>query len=122
MDYKRAVAFGVAIYLIPFIVTFLATLAYPSAMPLIAIASTLIILVAFTLIYFRRVKPGAKEGLLFGAAAAIIGIIIDTAITAALDTTKPLGNLTNPMFWSAVAVIIIVPVIAGLAKGRKSRK
>ncbi len=119
MDLKRAIILGALVYILSLVVAgVLGVLAGPALFPAVAVAVTIVILVLLTLQYFKKVKPNAKEGFLFGLVAGIVGIVIDTIIMAAI-APNPFQNLVNPVFYGAVLMVIIIAVIVGAIKGRK---
>ncbi len=121
MNLKNALWMSALVYVLSFIITWITVLAGGAGIVVgvIAILSTVIILVIFELLYFKAVKPDVREGFLFGIAAAVVGIIIDTAITVATNPAEPLANLANPLLWSAILMIIGISIIVGFLKGRK---
>ncbi len=128
MDIRLSVLLGSLAYILSFAFTgavaFIAGIGPASSPGIFAPAAVLItiaILVLITLRYFRRVKPDAKEGFLFGVSAGIMGIVIDTIIMAATMPASPFENLVNPVFYSAVAMAIIVVTAVGAIKGRKTK-
>jgi len=129
MNLKNALWMGVAVYIIPFVIAALVSSATdgtaisPSTTGgLIGLSVTIVILVLFSLKYLKTVMPSAKEGLMFGIVAGIIGLAIDTIIVISLDVTRPVGNLANPLFWFAILFVIIVATMVGLLKGKKADK
>ena len=130
MDVKKALLLGALAYAIPFVVTNSAALLFSIQSSAIyattAIIITIAILVLLTLQYFKGVQPSLKEGLLFGFTAGIIGIVIDTAIKIAsfysgYSSSGPFENLTNPAFYGAVIMVIILAAVVGFIKSRQAR-
>lgn len=125
MNFRKMLPLAMGAYVIPFAITAAASLALGAgsvASGIVGIVSTIVILVLFVLLYFKTARPSAKEGFFFGVAVAVIGIIIDTAITLATDPTKSAGNTTNPAFWVAVLMVIVIPILVGFSAGRKRTK
>jgi len=119
MNLKKALLLGALAYIVSYIITNgIAFLLGTEGMlyAISAVVITIVILVLFTLQYFKKVRPGVREGFLFGLVAGIVGIVIDTIIR--LATLASLDNLINPAFYGAVVMVIAVSVIIGFVKGR----
>lgn len=138
MNLKRAVGIGVVTYIVSLVIGMIVMLimgfdpsqtsVVPSNMLYAIILVSVIVAGVFTLWYFgfkkKVIKPSLKEGALFGVILVIVGFILDLIIfgVTSLLTNSQINLIdyySNPVFWVALALFVIVPAVVGWIKGRK---
>jgi cytochrome bd-type quinol oxidase subunit 2 len=84
------------------------------------ISATIVLLIFFTRWYFKdtKISRNAKEGFLFGAAAILIGTIIDAIIVIPYiiinqNSAEVLAYYLSPLFWITLLVILAVSSAVG---------
>lgn len=129
---KRAILAGIGTYLISFLVVgvlaFLLGISPDATEPsmlliVIAVSVTLILLILFSLWYFKKVRAHAVEGLKLGIVVSLTGIMIDTMIQAIMHYTTGnpediFENYTDVNFWGLNVILIIVAAGVGATRGK----
>jgi hypothetical protein len=130
MDLKRAIWMSVLLYISSAIIGILLagflnidvenTNEIPISLWYWGISATILLLIIFTKWYFKnsKINRNAKEGFLFGAAAIIIGTVIDAIIVVPYivinqNSTEVLAYYLSPLFWITLLVILAVSSAVG---------
>jgi hypothetical protein len=134
MKLKRAIGIGALLYLVSFVIGMMtATLmgidlssasTVPTSVWIVSILLTLVLLYFFTIWYFKKEKPSAKEGALLGVVFIAVSTIIDLAIVIPyIITTDSVADIvtyySNPLFWFTLVLIVGATTLIGYWKGKK---
>ena len=136
MNFKRAIGIGLLTYIFAFVIGIVVMFLFqvdpsdPFSIPplvlYVNIGITIILAAFFTLWYLRgkKIKPGMKEGFLFGLVLIIIGTVLDVLLftLGAIVLNAPLdiiGYYSNPVFWISLLLFLATTTLVGWIAGRR---
>lgn len=129
MHTRSALLYSFVVYILSFILGIFGLVifgygpelnAVPSEIYLYGIATSIILMMIFTRVYFQKsgIKPNSVSGAYFGLAAVAIGFLIDFCIAilpALFSENGPdlLAYYSHPLFWANLAIIPVTSAITG---------
>ncbi|MFA5993221.1 MAG: hypothetical protein WC796_05945 [Candidatus Pacearchaeota archaeon] len=126
MNFKRAILIAIALWVVIFfevsILMFGFKLSAPSTLYYVIHFIILIILfILASLFYFsKKVKAGAKQGLLVGILFIVVELILDAAITVPLFV-KDWSFFIKPEMLASDLLALVIFTIVGALRSRKKK-
>ena len=125
MDFKRGILSALGLYFVTLIVGIIITIFAQTSLDsiqtmsttywVITIISTVVLTSIASLLYFRKAKRNAKEGLKLGILYIIIGFILDLIffITQSNGLELILEYYVNPSFYIVLLLVVVTCVFVG---------
>ena len=131
MRLKRAGIAGILMYLSSFLVvgilSYLFNINSENTIPnisflVLALTTTLALLLLFSLWYFKKCEANLKEGMFLGIVVAVSGSIIDTIVQflSFLIRGTPKNvfeNFGDIFFWCLLGILVIISAVVGWVVG-----
>lgn len=134
MNFKRAIWIALLTYILSLALGLIVTTAMgvslapgtelSSAFIIVNIVITIIISAIFSILYFKKVKPNAKEGFYLGITVIIVGAILDLlfffSYSAFTGVRLSIGEyFGNALFWASIVLFLITTTLVGYIKGKR---
>lgn len=125
MDFKRGILSALGLYFVTLIVGIIITIFAQASLDsvqtmsttywVITIISTVVLTSIASLLYFRKAKRNAKEGLKLGILYIIVGFILDLIffITQSNGFELILEYYVNPSFYIVILLVVVTCVFVG---------